>query len=502
TGPTGPAGPIVTNIATQSAAALAAATFSGSVTGVTIASPPVVDFWIKDAAGNGVTGLGAPSGANLNYLRFAIAKLVPGTDGSPDKWVSYMVTDTSRPSSERVAANLVDNGNGYYRYTFAKNITDPTQTGGVTYEPSRTHRLVIQFSGTVPGTTNAIANPLNIIHDFVPAGGALPLQREITTTAACNSCHGAIGTSTPHGGRIDTRHCVVCHTDQRAIGRTEAATDANGNFTARASGTYLVDGRAVGNFTNMIHKTHMGNLLSKKNYNYGRVFFDTMGFSMLDEGIRNCRKCHTESANAAQGDNWKNKPSRIACGACHDNVNFATGQNHGIGGARDNDSACAACHPANEIERYHLTANATTNNPNVPTGLVNFTYAISDVAVNGSNQAVIKFTIKKDGTAVTFDGAGSTASSPPAGALLTGFSGSPSFLLAYADGTDTKVDFNNKGVAAAQPLSVSIAYLKAVGNTRGTITGPVDGVYTATVTAAAYNFPVGAKMRTVALQGY
>jgi len=37
---------------------------------------------------------------------------------------------------------------------------------------------------------------------------------------------------------------------------------------------------------------------------------------------RNCTKCH--EAGVKQGDAWL-KPSRAACGACHDNVNFATG---------------------------------------------------------------------------------------------------------------------------------------------------------------------------------
>ena len=515
TGATGPAGKdagATINAASLSTADMAALTFSqtdSKVDSVIITSPPKVNFTVKNSAGVGVKGLGAlnTAGTALNYLRFTIAKMVPSTGSSPSKWVSYIPSSTNlRPSTDSSSniSGLVDNGDGTYTYTFSTDITDPTKTNGVAYEPTLAHRLVIQISGNIPNVTpnTPLKNPINIIYDFIPATGAAAASgRDITTAALCNDCHEKIGVSTPHGGRVDTRYCVVCHTDQRGIGRTEAATDADGNFTARKSGTYLVAGRAVGDFPNMIHKTHMGNLLSKANYNYGRVFFDTMGFSMLDAGIRNCRKCHAASTAAPQGDNWKNNPSRLACGACHDNVDFATGAGH-IGGRQATDAVCNLCHDDVSIETYHLTANATTNNPNVPTGLVNFTYEISGVTVNADNQAVIQFQIKKDGTAVTFDGAGSTASSAPAGAVLSGFSGSPSFLLAYADGTDTTVDFNNKGQAAAQPVSVSIAYLLAAGNTRGTITGPVSGVYTATITAAAYNFPVGSTMRTVALQGY
>jgi len=40
---------------------------------------------------------------------------------------------------------------------------------------------------------------------------------------------------------------------------------------------------------------------------------------------------------------WMAHPSRAACGACHDDLNFATGENH-PGGAFDDDSVCSVCH--------------------------------------------------------------------------------------------------------------------------------------------------------------
>ncbi len=43
-------------------------------------------------------------------------------------------------------------------------------------------------------------------------------------------------------------------------------------------------------------------------------------------------------------------PSRVACGSCHDDVNFATGANH-PGGIQNDDSMCANCHiPQGEID--------------------------------------------------------------------------------------------------------------------------------------------------------
>ena len=49
------------------------------------------------------------------------------------------------------------------------------------------------------------------------------------------------------------------------------------------------------------------------------------------QDIRNCTSCHDGSSTSARttktkdGDNWKNKPSTLACGACHDGINFTTG---------------------------------------------------------------------------------------------------------------------------------------------------------------------------------
>lgn len=506
TGPPGPPGQDASeavDIATLSSEDLAALSMTGEVTSVTIASPPVVNFTVTDAAGYGVKGLGVASTstpANLNYLNFAIAKLVPGADGSPDAWVSYMVTATDRPTRERVTANLVDNGDGSYTYTFAKDVAT---VPNVTYQPTLTHRLTIQVSGTIPGTTTSLENPVNVIYDFIPAGGTVTTKREITTTAACNECHGKIGTTTPHGGRIDTRYCVVCHTDQRRIGRTESTADAGGNLSGTSH--YIVNGQALGNFVNMVHKIHMGSDLTLQGYNYANVLFNDIGYPQQKQ---NCRKCHKyDATNAPQGDNWKNKPSRLACGGCHDRISFAssvpTGFTAHTGGAQPDDSACVGCHYATKIEGYHLTDNATTNNPSVPTGAVNFTYEISTVTVGSGNEPVVTFRILADGSPVTFTICGATTTNAT---LLTGFTAGPSFLVAYAsaqDGISAPADYNNRGKSAAQPASVSI--VNVCNTTQGSMAGPDgSGYYTATVTgsAGAALFPAGSTLRAVALQGY
>jgi OmcA/MtrC family decaheme c-type cytochrome len=452
-GPAGPPGGAVVDASTASATTLAEIDVQSEITSVTIASPPVVKFTLKDSNGRGITGLAALNASNPGFVRFNLAKLVPGTNGDPDSWVSYVRDSAGLPTTERTGT-LVDHGDGSYTYTFA---TDVNAVAGVTYQPTLTHRLGGQI-----GSGSVALEAQNFAYDFVPAGGAVTVKRNIATVSSCNECHGRL---VFHGRRFEVEYCVTCHNPD------------------------LIEGPDSLNMSTLAHKIHSAN----------STYLDSEFAEVTFPQDKNCLKCHNGADSATpQGDNWKNKPNLAACGGCHDAdnvppVDFTTGVGHD-GGIQLDNSACAGCHSATAIEGYHLSANATPNNPNVPAGAVNFTYEISGVTVNADNQAVINFRILADGTPVTFGAAGTT--------LLTGFTGSPSFLVAYAlpqDGIATPADYNNIGKAGAQPASVSITNLW--NGTQGTLTG-TGGNYTATLTSAASLFPVGASLRTVALQGY
>ena len=562
--PTGTA-PITLTSAT-SAETFAALAPVVKVGGVTVSSPPSVSFSIADANNNPIIGFGSTSksstatAASYPNLAFALAKLVPGTNGSPSKWVSYIVTTVptttaaataTRPSTDS-NGTLVDHKNGTYTYTFYRDITKvkdqvaaltltgankAADLGDLTYEPNLVHRLTIQVGGNAPGTgtntPNAVqvtagvpmANPVNVIYDFIPATGkpatAADMRRELVVTANCNECHGKLGNipgsaQAFHGGaRYDPNYCVVCHTDQRKYGRTESATTATGY----SGSTYRVGDVTIGNFPVLVHKIHNGKELVKTGYNYANVLFNDIGYSMLGGGQKMCSKCHK---NAAQAENWNAVPTRLACGACHDGINWATGKGSTladkaaatavgaviatsghVGGAQSGDATCALCHNAASIKTYHMTENVTPHNPTVEAGLKNFTYEIDSASVNSTTNVVtVKFKISADGAPVTFVPAAATVTNP-----LSGFTGGPSFLLPYAmsqDGVTTPVDYNNFGRTNAQPASVSIANLLSTSKaaTVGTLSGPdASGYYIANIVAAS-GFPAGAKMRAVALQGY
>ncbi|HBA71843.1 MAG: hypothetical protein A2X82_03330 [Geobacteraceae bacterium GWC2_55_20] len=514
----------------------------GSITSVAIpGNKPVVSFQVVNkATGKGIRG--------LKSFNLVIAQLKPEANGSPSEWLSYMVTPSAvtatapvslpgRPSTDAATASsitvsqagvtpvvkvnvepysVIDNGDGSYTVIFGKDIKNAAAINhgvGPTYDANLTHRVMVGIRTTPSvalqqnGTNlSNFYNEKYFIKDFVPATPAVAptVERNMTTTDACNECHTKIGVTTPHGGRGDVKYCMMCHTSQRANGRTPS-TSTNGVFTGT---TYVADGEVSGDFVTMIHKIHMGSKLTKTGYNYAGVLFNDI---LYPKAITNCRQCHkgdsaAELTAAPQANNWKEKPSRKSCGSCHDNINFATGANAKVGGlahpVQADDQFCASCHGTGgpyPVENFHMSEIATPNSPNVAAGLVNFFYEVSSASVAADNTLSIKFRIQQNVGSLT---APKTNVALP----LAGFTGGPSFLLAYyldnpnQPAAQFAADYNNFGVKAAQPKTVSIANI--VNGTMGTLGTPdANGYYTVTINSASA-FPIGAKMRAVGLQGY
>jgi OmcA/MtrC family decaheme c-type cytochrome len=397
-----------------------------------------------------------------------------------------------------------------------------------------------------------MANPVNVTLDYVPASGRVltpaELTREDVSIDNCNVCHGKLAF---HGGsaRVETRYCVVCHTDQRAYGRAQVAstrdTTTNGfdsitfpKLTEKTSvdpitgitsfsyspDTYVADGEVAGNFTTMIHKIHQGHTLVKQNYHYAGLAFNLKGFSKLGEGQKMCTTCHG-GAEATTANNFNQIPSRKSCGACHDGIKWDTGTGATLsdkmkvvfatdplpttghlGGAYQDDGTCKSCHTSDNIKISHRTENITKNNPQITDGLASFRYEIKSASINASNEISIEFGIWQK---ISPDAAESLVRlvdpAPTVANPLVGFTGGPSFLLPYAqsqDGITSPTEYNNFGRSQAQPRSVSIASLLSTNNAAtGGILPSSNGYYIATI-KGANSFPAGAKLRAVALQGY
>jgi len=450
----------VLDLGTASDDAIAALDVQSEITGITIASPPVLTFTVTASDGTPITGIGALWEDDNRFVRFTLTKLVPGTSGDPSIRVSYTRATTgdgsTRPNYDS-GSSLVDHGDGTYTFTFN---TDVAMVTGVTYEPTLSHRVAGQI-----GSGSSPLEAQNMFLDFVPAGGAVAETRNIATITSCNECHDGL---VFHGRRFITEYCVNCHNPDLAEGE--------------------------GDFKVMIHKIHSAQKFD--------VLDDAIDYSEVTypQDLENCRKCHNgEDAATADGDNWKNVPSIVACGSCHTDVDFATGVNHG-GGSQANNAMCATCHPANGglagIEDSHTTANATPNNPNLPAGVPQMAFGISEVTVDGAGFPTVTFTVTADGDVLDMNNLPDGFVDANGGAFRW-----PGFLMAWTQPQGdiaTPADYNNQGRSAAQPVSVSLGDLVDAGAVDCSSGTECVADFSATGDA----FPAGAMMRAIALQSY
>ena len=434
-----------------------------TITSVTIASPPVINFTVSTASGTPITGIGALWEADDRFVRFTATKLVMGLNGDPNSWVAYTretTNDGSTAPNYDTGSTFVDHGDGTYTFTFATNVSAVT---GVTYEPTLSHRIAGQI-----GSGDSALEPQNLVYDFVPAGGTIVTTRNIAVMSSCNECHEDLMF---HGRRFKVEYCVNCHNPDLAEGEGDMA--------------YM---------THKIHASQKFNVLDD-GVDYAEVTYP--------QSLTNCRKCHTAELEATpDGDNWKTVPSMSACGSCHQ-ISFTSPAPEGLtlhsGGAQANNATCATCHPASGglsgIEDAHLTANATPNNPNLPAGVPALAYAISDVTVDAGGVPTVTFAITADGAVLDLNNL------PDAFVDDTGAAFSwPGFLMAYAlpqEGVVAPADYNNLGRSAAQPATVSLGALVAAGGVDCSATDCV-----ADFSATANAFPAGAQLRAIGLQGY
>src|SRR5262249_51994751 len=164
----------------------------------------------------------------------------------------------------------------------------------------------------------------NVEYDFRPDGQTFTDKWDILSNAACNTCHNPLSA---HGGsRRGVKLSVTCHSPPTGDPDTGNTVD----------------------FKVMIHKIHRGSSLPSVvagtpyviiGFNQSVNDFSTVA---LPQDIRNCTTCHRADLGNTNFATWYTFPTSSACGSCHDNVNFVTGENH-VAGAQP-DSACAHCH--------------------------------------------------------------------------------------------------------------------------------------------------------------
>ena len=333
---------------------------------------PVVEVYLRNEAGYSLTGLPAAN------IRFVLARLEPAANGQSSQWHAFTrridpfpgtpppvpaeaVTGTG-PASQATAETATSGvwteaGNGVYTYRFAQGLKDDP---AVPFDGTMPHRVGLEIrigSPTVP------ANNPTFTFDPV-ANVPIASGREIVGNDTCNACHDNL---VFHGGaRFDLQYCAMCH---------EA-------YSSDAQTGNTIDLKV------MIHKIHSGEALPSVEAGGLYGFFGNKNawtdFShvVYPQDRRNCTTCHEENdADTPQASNWRVVVNAGTCTSCHDDVNFATGENHG--GVAATDDSCTSCHGPNSGVRSVAEAHV------IPTqaAAAKFRYEILSVTNTAPGQA-------------------------------------------------------------------------------------------------------------------
>ena len=151
-----------------------------------------------------------------------------------------------------------------------------------------------------------------------------------------------------------------------------------------------------------VHGVHNGsNLSSALNTDPDLGDFRYYTGVVFPADIENCTKCHLD-------DSWQERPSTLACQACHDDVDVIAGTNHG-GGAQP-EGSCLGCHNdsiAPSIATAHVPATPAFAN-------------VVDVAISAPTSGTY-YTTEQPTLTITVRNAAGTAIIDPATMTDTSF---------------------------------------------------------------------------------
>lgn len=306
-----------------------------------------VTYTIADPSGLplDIAGVTTPGPVTLSFLAAYIPK-------GQEQYVSYItrtatgtvIASTTQPTADS-GGTTTTIATGQYTYTF-KN----TAPSG--FDPTVTNTIGIYGSRNLT-SFNLDTAYASTTYNFVPNGSPVTVTRDVIRTASCDACHDQLSY---HGGsRRGINLCVMCHTPQN--------TDPNTGNTL--------------DLKVMVHKIHMGSSLPSvvAGGTYEFVGFQNAisNFStVVDPAMaQRCTVCHSQTTGAAQATSYMTEPTRLVCGSCHDNVNFATGANH-PGGAQPNDSQCSTCHipqGSSDFDASIVGAHVVTTDSSLLSGL-------------------------------------------------------------------------------------------------------------------------------------
>src|ERR1022692_227356 len=341
-----------------------------NIVGVTITGQTVaVHFTVTDSAGvpldrNGVNTAGTVSTSFvIGYIPTAqaSAQTIPVYNNyflNTVTSVDGKTTGTQATSAS--GGTYTSTADGDYVYTFSKLLP-------VGFDQTVTHTVAMYGSRSLT-SFGLLTYYANTEYSFVPNGSKVTVTRQIVQNAACNQCHDPLSA---HGGsRQDVALCILCHEPQTVDPNTGNNLD----------------------FTVMIHSIHMGSSLATvvAGGKYQVIGFNNSvsDFSgvVFPQYVGTCKVCHQ---GAPQSGVYLTNPSRRACGACHNDVNFATGLNH-VNLPESDDSQCTQCHIPKGVNEFDASITGAHVNPMFSSQLPGTTFKlISATGAAGKSPTVV-----------------------------------------------------------------------------------------------------------------
>jgi len=274
-------------------------------------------------------GVTTPGAISLSF----IAAVLPNGVEDYTAYTTRAATGTVIPTTQQPGADsngaTTPLGPGQYQYVFGT-------AAPAGFDATATHTIGVYGSRNLT-TYNLGTNYASTTYNFVPNGAKVTQVHDIIKTASCDTCHDQLSA---HGGsRRGMDMCVLCHQPQNVDPNTGDTMDAKVFFHKIHMGASLPSVKAGTPYIPAVN--------SHGTFNFSTVVFPA---DQPNDDPRRCEICHSQSTGAAQAKIFMTTPLRAACGACHDDVNFATGANH-PGGIQNDDAQCANCHiPQGEMD--------------------------------------------------------------------------------------------------------------------------------------------------------
>jgi len=363
---------------------------------------PLVTFTITDAAGRPLDLDGFYTPAEVDP-RFFISYIPEGEE----QIVNYVMGDRGPTYDHDGTFSFVELGTYTYKYATAL----PSD-----YDQSATHYIAAAARRDLRDY-DLERYASNDVVTFVPNGSADPMPRNVVETDTCNRCHDPLA---EHGSRYrEVPVCEQCHNPDLVddgvsysfdvlvhrvhmeIG-SEFPPELNDCSTCHTGGIPTEDLPMVanpnpaeacdanGNSQTTMSWSDEGKIQIHLNSADGKLFAsgtgagsaatgkwvkDGMNFVLVDAdtgetieevpvyntvlGCANNPPGTYRGSAGSQWDRWTSRPSRDVCGACHSNIDFATGENsadpdnpHPV---QTNDDNCTICHKAYTGEEYDIS---------------------------------------------------------------------------------------------------------------------------------------------------